>query len=382
MPLKFSREEYSSRLEKLRGLMDRNGLDAVVVTNHQNVNYFAGITSILAGIPGGYGTVRPLIVVLPKNLEPTVIVQFTDEGNARANSWISDVRSWVNLPFHHRPLESVLRDKGLDSRKIGMELSREFHLAIPYSSFQGLKEALPNAQFLDAADLIWELRMIKSAAEVELIRSAARITAQALQENLPRVEVGMSERQIANEVGRSLLQHGADKFNYVSAIAGEGTYEQFCRLPTDRQVSEGELVWCDLSAIYRDYCSDMSSFVVVGGATEAHRKFIDIARDVHLGMVDFIRPGLRACDVMHHVKESYRKAGLDWNFDIGRCGHGIGLELAEQPSLDDNSTVVLEPGMTLALEPAVLTHNGVYDMEEDVLVTEDGCEVLAPVWPR
>jgi Xaa-Pro aminopeptidase len=66
MPLKFSREEYSSRLEKLRGLMDRNGLDAVVVTNHQNVNYFAGITSILAGIPGGYGTVRPLIVVLPK----------------------------------------------------------------------------------------------------------------------------------------------------------------------------------------------------------------------------------------------------------------------------------------------------------------------------
>ena len=148
------------------------------------------------------------------------------------------------------------------------------------------------------------------------------------------------------------------------------------------RVSEGELVWCDLSAIYRDYCSDMSSFVVVGGATEAHRKFIDIARDVHLGMVDFIRPGLRSCDVMHHVKESYRKTGLDWNFDIGRCGHGIGLELAEQPSLDDNSTVVLEPGMTLALEPAVLTHNGVYDMEEDVLVTEGARACLAALGRR
>jgi Xaa-Pro aminopeptidase len=382
MPLKFGREEYSERFEKLRQLMDKHGLDAVVVTNHQNVNYFAGITSILAGIPGGYGTVRPLIVVLPKSGEPTIVVQFTDDGNARSNSWISDVRSWVDLPFHHRPLESVLREKNLATGKIGMELSREFHLAIPYNSFQGLKEALPQARFLDAADLIWELRMIKSAAEVELIRSAARITAEALHERLPQVEAGMTERQIANMVAMSLLQHGADKFNYVSTIAGEGTYEQFCRLPTDRPVSRGELVWCDLSAIYRDYCSDMSSFVVVGGATDAHRKFIDIARNVHLGMVDYIRPGLRASDVMSYVKKAYQKAGLDWNFDIGRCGHGIGLELAEQPSLDGNSTVVLEPGMTLALEPAILTSNGVYDMEEEILVTENGCEVLAPVWPR
>ena len=382
MPLKFKREEYSTRFEKLRQLMDKHGLDAVVVTNHQNVNYFAGITSILAGIPGGYGTVRPLIVVLPKCGEPTIVVQFTDDGNARSNSWISDVQSWVDLPFHHRPLESVLREKNLANGKIGMELSREFHLAIPYNSFHGLKEALPHARFVDAADLIWELRMIKSAAEVELIRSAARITAEALHERLPQVEPGMTERQIANMVAISLLQHGADKFNYVSTIAGEGTYEQFCRLPTDRPVSRSELVWCDLSAIYRDYCSDMSSFVVVGGATDAHRKFIDIARNVHLGMVDYIRPGLRACDVMNYVKKAYQMAGLDWNFDIGRCGHGIGLELAEQPSLDGNSTVVLEPGMTLALEPAILTSNGVYDMEEDILVTEDGCEVLAPVWPR
>jgi Xaa-Pro aminopeptidase len=382
MPLKFGWEEYSARLEKLRGLMDKHGLDAVVVTNHQNVNYFAGITYILAGIPGGYGTVRPLIVVLPKKDEPTVIVQFTDEGNAKANSWISDVRSWVDLPFHPRPLESVLREKGLADRKIGMELSREFHLGIPHNSFQGLKEALPRAQFVDAADLIWTLRMIKSGAEVELIRSAARITAQALHESLPQVEAGMTERQVANGVAMRLLRHGADKFNYVSAIAGNGTYEQFCRLPTDRVINVGELVWCDLSAIYRDYCSDMSSFVVVGGATDAHRRFIEIARHVHLGIVDYVRPGIRACDVMHHVKKAYQKAGLDWNFDIGRCGHGIGLELAEQPSLDDNSTVVLEPGMTLALEPAILTNNGLYDMEEDVLVTDDGCEVLAPVWPR
>jgi len=362
--------------------MDKQGLDAVVVTNHQNVNYFSGITSILAGIPGGYGTVRPLIVVLPKGRDPTVIVQFTDEGNAKANSWISDVRSWVDLPFHHRPLELVLREKGLAEGRIGMELSREFHLGIPYSSFHALKEALPRAEFADAADQIWSLRMVKATAEQALLRSAARITSQALRETLPHVEAGMTERAVANLVAVRLLQLGADKFNYVSAIAGNGTYEQFCRLPTDRAVNKGELVWCDLSTIYRDYCSDMSSFVVVGGATDAHRRYMDIARDVHLKMVEFIKPGIRACDVMRHVKECYQKAGLDWNFDIGRCGHGIGLELAEQPSLDDNSTVVLQPGMTLALEPAILTDNGVYDMEEDVLVTESGCEVLAPVWPR
>ena len=380
MPLKFPREEYTQRCDKLRGLMEKLSLDGVVLTNHQNVNYFAGITSILAGIPGGYGTVRPLIVVVPLRDDPVVIVQFTDYGNALANSWIADVRSWVDLPFDHKHLESVLVEKRL--HRIGMELSREFHLGIPYQSFASLKEALPQTQFPDASDLIWELRMIKSPAEIELIRRAANITALSLKENLPHAKAGMTEREIAKKIAVGLLKHGADKYNYVSAIAGDGTYDQFCRLPTDRKIEEGELLWCDLSAIYRDYCSDMSSFIVVGEASEEQKKFTKVARSVHLQTLEYIRPGIRASDVMKFVRQGYRDRGFDWNFDIGRCGHGIGLELAEQPSLDDNSKVVLQAGMTLAFEPAILAEHGVYDMEEDLLVTESGCTVLAEVWPR
>ena len=380
MTLKFPREEYVHRCDKLRDLMDGHRLDAVVLTNHQNVNYFSGITSILAGLPGGYGTVRPLIVVVPRREDPVVIVQFTDFGNASATSWISDVRSWVDLPFHHKHLEAVLVEKNL--HRVGMELSREFHLAIPNRSFELLKAALHRTEFLDAADLIWELRMIKSPAEVELIRRAAKITAQGLKDNLPAIEVGMTEREVANRIAVSLLSHGADKFNYVSAIAGPGTYDQFCRLPTDRKIRNGELLWCDLSTIYRDYCSDMSSFVVVGEASDEQKRFTEVARNVHLETLEYIRPGIGARDVMQQVKQAYRNSGFDWNFDIGRCGHGIGLELAEQPSLDDNSDVVLQPGMTLAFEPAILADHGVYDMEEDLLITESGCTVLAEVWPR
>ena len=131
------------------------------------------------------------------------------------------------------------------AKRAGRRQDRDGTVArIPLGQFptvpsMALKEALPRAQFVDAADLIWELRMIKSVAEVELIRSAARITAQALHETLPQVEAGMTERQVANMVAVRLLQHGADKFNYVSAIAGEGTYEQFCRLPTDRAGERG-----------------------------------------------------------------------------------------------------------------------------------------------
>lgn len=380
MALKFPRKEYTHRCEQLRALMEIHHLDGVVLTNHQNVNYFGGITSILAGIPGGYGTVRPLIVVVPLRHQPIIIVQFTDYGNALANSWISDVRSWVELPFHHVHLEKVLAETGL--HRVGMELSREFHLGIPYQSFKLLQEALPQTQFFDASDVIWELRMVKSPAEIELIKGAARLTALSLKENLPLVEAGMTEREVANRIAIGLLKHGADKYNYVSAIAGSGTYDQFCRLPTDRKINKGELLWCDLSAVYRDYCSDMSSFVVVGGASDEQQRFIDVARGVHLKTLDYIRPGITARDVMRFVRQAYRQSGFDWNFDIGRCGHGIGLELAEQPSLDDNSNVVLQAGMTLAFEPAILAEHGVYDMEENLLVTENGCTVLAEVWPR
>jgi Xaa-Pro aminopeptidase len=379
---KFTAAEYEARYERLQALMGDAGLDAVVVTNHQNVNYFAGITSILAGLPGGYGNVRPLIVVLPRESVPVIIVQFTDYGNGVANSWIDDVRAWVDLPFTPALLEEVLREKGLDKGRIGMEFSRELHLCIPYNDFQTLKDNLPNADFTDAADILWTLRMIKSAPEIECIRKAAQITAKSLADNLPRIEAGMTERDAARLIGLGLIEGGADKYNYVSSIAGRGTYDRFCQLPTDRVIETGDQLWCDLSAIYRDYCSDMSSFVVVGGASNEQQHLSEVARQVHLKAVDYIRPGLRARDVMAYVAKCYEDAGYGWNFDIGRCGHGVGLELAEQPSLDANSDVVLQPGMTLAFEPAILDDCGLFDMEEDIVITEDGCEVLAPVWPR
>jgi Xaa-Pro aminopeptidase len=379
---KFEPREYERRYERLQSLMAANKLDAILVTNHQNVNYFGGITSILAGLPGAYGNVRPLMILLPAKSDPVVIVQFTDYGNAQANSWIRDVRSWVDLPFNTNLLESVLREKRLERARVGMEFSREFHLGIPYNDFQKLKSRLSNIQFDDAADLIWQLRMVKSTSEIGRIRTAAQITAKSLRENLALVEEGMTEREISRSIALGLLKYGADKFNYVSSLAGKGTYDRFCQLPTDRPVRKGELLWCDLSAIYRDYCSDMSSFTVVGGLTSEHRKLSELARSIHLKAVDYMRPGQKAKDVMAFVGKAYEDAGFKWNFDIGRCGHGVGLELGEQPSLDGNSDVILQPGMTLAFEPAILTECGVFDMEEDVVITEEGCEVLAEVWPR
>ena len=311
-----------------------------------------------------------------------VIVQFTDYGNALANSWIEDVRFWEDLPFTTEMLETALKEKGLEKATIGMELSLELHLAIPHNDFVDLTTHLPNASFVDAAALIWKLRMVKSEAEVALIRQAAQITASSLQECLPKVETGMTEREVSKMISLRLLEKGADKVNYVSAIAGEGTYDQFCQLPTDRPIQTGELVWSDLSCIYRDYCSDMSSFTVVGEPNDQQKRHADLARSVHFKALDMIRPQITGWQVMEFVARCYIDAGFDWNFKIGRCGHGVGLELAEQPSIDAHCDVVLKPGMTLAFEPAILAGCGVFDMEEDIVITEEGCDVLGPVWPR
>ncbi len=380
--MKFPKAEYERRFDAARTLMAERGLDALLLTNHQNINYYGGITSILAGLPGAYGTVRPLLVLLPRTGDPAIVVQFADFGNAQANSWIEDVRCWYDLPFTPQIVAETLRDKGLKNGRIGMELSLEFHLAIPYNDFVALQQALPDAKFVDAAELVWAQRMIKSEAEVERVRNAAQITARSLIACLPRVEEGMTEREVAKTIAVTLLQNGADKVNYVSSIAGDGTYDRFCQLPTDRVVRNGELLWCDLSAIYRDYCSDMSSFVVIGKPTEQQKRYADLARDVHLKAVQFMRPGILGRDVMEFVGKCYADAGFNWNFKIGRCGHGVGLELAEQPSVDAFCNIVLQPGMTLAFEPAILAESGVFDMEEDILITADGCEVLGPVWPR
>lgn len=378
----FPPDEYQRRYERVRSLMSDANLDGLLLTVPQNVNYFSGVTSILAGLPGAYGTVRPLLTLLTVEDDPVVLVQFADYGNAKENAWIDDVRCWFDLPFTADTVADVVKEKGLTRARIGMELSREFHLGMPFNDVLTLRETFPDAAFYDAADLIWRLRMVKSEAEINVLKDAASITAKSLVACLKRVDDGLTEREISNLIARSLLENGADKVNYASATAGEGRYHMFCQLPTDRPVKRGEVVWCDVSAIYRDYCSDMSSFVTVGDSSDKQKRLAELARHVHMKSIDALRPGVPAKDVMATVNRFYREAGLAWNFKIGRCGHGIGLELAEQPSLDDNSDVILERGMVIAFEPAILDECGLFGMEEDILVTDEGPEVLATIWPR
>jgi len=122
--------------------------------------------------------------------------------------------------------------------------------------------------------------------------------------------------------------------------------------------------------------------VIIGPPSDEQKNLAEKIHKAHLKSIEAMRPGIKACELREIVGKNFDDVGVDWTFKIGRSGHGIGLEMAEQPSIDPYNQVVLETGMTIAMEPAILADCGLFNMEEDILITEEGSEVLGPTWPR
>ncbi|MGI9951034.1 Xaa-Pro peptidase family protein [Moorellaceae bacterium AZ2] len=372
--LEFPLEDLHARLQALQHQMGQEELSGAVITGETNVYYFSGYRPHTA-----WSTfARTAWLFVPTEGSAVLLVHRFVFPEAQVRSAVKDIRVYDSLTG--TPLEQVkgiMSELGLDKGRIGWELGREQRLGIPLCEYHALQEMLPKASFVDLAEILWSLRMIKSPAEVEYLRRACQAASWALDHIFQEIHEGMTEKEISRRVASLMLEAGAEAPGFVIIVSGKENYPRISATATDRRIQKGDMVWLDISAVVGGYWCDFCRAGVVGGPTEEQKRLQAIVHEVTMQAVAKITPGVPVAEVARECARGMQKHGFELSFDCGRMGHGLGLNSTEPPHIAGYDSTVLQPGMVITVEPGIVNEMGVFDIEENVLVTEKGFEVLS-----
>lgn len=356
-------------------MMKARGLAALFVTGEENFTYFTGARSLIPW----RSFARPGFALLPLERDPVVVVHTAMLEQTQKESLLKDIRPYETskqVPLGGSPVEmlaEIFEEFGLDRASIGAELGLDQRLGFPYEDFQRLKSASPNSRFVDASDPLWDLRMVKSAAEIIHIRKACQITGKARQKCFQTIEAGMTEKQVARLFFKYMMELGADSPCFGFVISG--TLAESTWVPTDKKLRKGETVWIDGGCYVGDYTCDFDRIATVGKPSRKQLELHGFICKTNKRMIDKFKPGVAVADIAKICRKEYEKAGLPINRG-GRMGHGQGMLPTEPPSISELDSTVLKPGMVVSTEPGLLTDWGVFVWEDLIAITEDGHELL------
>jgi Xaa-Pro aminopeptidase len=371
--------EIGARCAAARESLGAAQLDALLIGAGPNLQYFTGYPSPASG------GARPFLFLLPRDGDPVLIVHAARRLEAARFAQVEDVRVYEGLG--HLPqsiLAEAVRDRHLASGRIGLEWGGEMRSDLPTHKLLEWAWQFPRMQLVDGAAVIWSQRLVKSAAEAACIREACAITSAAFERLFRTLHEGMTEADVMQAFAQLQIQGGAAA-TWGSITSGPGNYELPSKPPTTRQLRRGDLIWVDGGCAVGGYWSDFSRAAVVGDASDAQRRTQDAINHVTAATIALLRPGTPLATVASACYRLLAATRLPATAQIStlaeRVGHGLGLNTAEPPSLAVADGGRVLPGMVLTVEPAVATAYGIFHHEQNLLITDEGVELLssAPV---
>jgi Xaa-Pro aminopeptidase len=247
--------------------------------------------------------------------------------------------------------------------------------AVSYANHEILRET--GVSLVPRRGLVESLRAVKEQGEVDAIRQASRITDGVYERLAEEQFSGRTEKELVWRMTELFHELGADEPAFAIDIAAGPTAASPHAVPGDRVVQEGELVLVDAGARLDHYCSDCTRTFAVGDVSDSLREVYDVAKEAQQAGLDAVRAGVTGREVDAAARAVIAGAGYAENFGHG-LGHGLGLMVHEAPALRPESTDTLEAGNVVTVEPGIyLSGVGGVRIEDLVVVTEDGCEVLS-----
>jgi Xaa-Pro aminopeptidase len=350
--------DYRSRQKMLQQTLIENRLDGFVVTHPPNLRYLCGYTGSngLLLFSGG----RPAF--------------FTDgRYTQQAREEVQGARLVITKgPLMGEAAKSIGRMK---TAAIGFEGD---HTTVVGASAMR-KLVRKKISWKSTSGLVMRQRLIKDANEIRLIREAVNLGSAAYEKAARSIRPGAREAEVAGRLELAARQAGADGMSFDTIVAaGKRGALPHGRASTSPIPSRGFVV-VDSGVILRGYCSDMTRTVHVGPVGREGRQWYEAVLEAQLAGIAAVKPGKMAAEVDHAARQVLRKAKLD-RFFTHSTGHGVGLEIHEPPRLGKAQEDCLEPGMVITVEPGVyIPGKGGIRIEDMVLVTSSGCEVLTPV---
>ena len=361
----FTIDEYERRLERAHRHMRAMDLDALFFTTEAEMSYFTGFRTLFWQSP-----TRPWFLVLPHGARPIAVIPLIG-GALMSATWVEDTRVWSS-PHADDDGITLLTDALKGASRIGMPMGRESMLRMPLSDFERLRVALRSAEFVDATPIVQALRMVKSPAEIEKIARICAIASAAFAE-APRL---FSKGQRLDDAFRAfrieLLRQGAEDVPYLVGGAEPDGYADVISPAGSQRLSHGDVLMLDTGARRQGYFCDFDRNFAIGRASDAARKaYATLCRATDAAL-DRARPGVRCCELYDIMaSELGEESG-----DVGRLGHGLGLQLTEPPSIVPFDETPLEPGMVITLEPSMQVVPGKVMVHEEIIVVRDGAPEL------
>lgn len=362
----FPQAEFQARWARAQARMEEEKLDAVFVTERTNYRYFTGSRTIQFN-----NKQRPMTFVLPRRGSPAMMVYGLETGLVRDETWVEDVRGYVDVPFPPALVADTFRDLGLEQGRIGCELGDEQRLWLTFQEFEAIRAALPKAQFVDASGLLKGIRQVKSEAEIARIAEACRITELAWELIRRRVHPGLTVAQAERLCLQALVDAGSDPVTpgfVLLDVLGYGP---------DFRYRKGDLFFCDLGGSWGGYKADFARMATFGPPSDLFRESHAQIMAVFDAVVATMAPGRRCSDVAERFNREVEAIGHKRLQGSKRIGHGLGLEHQESPSLNGVDGTLLVPGMVFTPEPRFVRDGHFIMVEEDVVITEQGARKLS-----
>ncbi|HEX3726499.1 MAG TPA: Xaa-Pro peptidase family protein [Pirellulales bacterium] len=347
---------YAARRDKLRRSLRHSGVDALLVTNFVNVTYLTGFSG-----DDSY------LILLPKG---EIVV--------------SDPRYTTQLAEECPGVEASIRPPGtgmVESVAGIIRRSRVSKLGIEASSMTvGLREqistALKSTELVSTSNLVEKLRIIKDRDEVAEIRRAIWIAERAYGVLRASLRPDKTEKEVADELEHQIRLYGGKACSFPPIVAVGARAALPHARPTDQKIGAGDFVLVDWGADAGPYKSDLTRVLVTGKIPPKLERIYRVVLSAQDAAIAQIRPGLACHEIDQVARAVITKAGFGANFGHG-LGHGIGLEIHEAPRLAAADHLKLEAGMVVTVEPGIyLPAWGGVRIEDDVLVTKGGCQVL------
>lgn len=364
LPVTLSPMDHKGRQKRLQTALDRNRLDGLLVTHLPNVRYLCGFT----------GSAAALLIAEGKK------VFFTDgRYTAQARAEVQGARVIIG---NKSPLVAAAEWLTSNRKTVGRTRPWKIGIEAEHLTVAGrarLAGSLSSGVRLkDAPPLVEEARMVKDGDEIEHLRAAVLLGASLFDVALKAIRPGAKEVEVAAEMEYQARRAGADQMSFETIIAsGERSALPHGRA-SDAPIPAAGFVVCDFGVILAGYCSDMTRTVHVGRPTDEARRIYQSVREAQQAAVAAVRAGVSVGEVDQAARKLLQQNGLGRRFTHS-TGHGVGLEIHESPRVTAGQTETLRPGMVITIEPGVYIPGkcGVR-IEDMVVVTEQGCEVLTP----
>ncbi len=336
--------------------MVRRNLDGFLATDISNVFYLTGFTGSTAAAVVTHDECHVLV-------DPRYTIQATRECTS---SQVTEYTGKTTIVA----AGELINDLHLE--RVGYEDS---HLTV--SSYRRLRSKVNETTTLRATrGIVEKLRRIKDRREIEIVRKACGIVDATFESILRDIRPGMTEKHVALLIDYTMRKLGADKdgFDTIAAFGPNSACPHAS--PTDDAIQPGGFLKMDFGARYRHYNSDITRTVCIGKPTEKHKQIYDTVLDAQLKALDAVRPGTPGKEVDSVARDYISSKGYGEDFGHG-LGHALGILVHDGPALSQTSDVILEQGMIVTVEPGIYIEGwGGVRIEDDVLVTDSGCEIL------